>query len=32
MKSTEEIAGKFLGKKVEGKSTYDKSFLVAVPR
>jgi len=29
---TEEIAGKFLGKKVEGKSQYDKSFLVAVPR
>ena len=30
--STEEIAGKFLGKKVEGKSQYDPSFLVAVPR
>lgn len=29
---TEDIAGKFLGKKVEGKSIYDPSFLVAVPR
>lgn len=32
MAKTEEIAGKFLGKKVEGKSIYDPSFLVAVPR
>lgn len=32
MSSIEEIAGKFLGKKVEGKSQYDPSFLVAVPR
>ena len=31
-KSVEEIAGKFLGKRVEGKSQYDPSFLVAVPR
>lgn len=31
-KSVEEIAGKFLGQKVEGKSQYDPSFLVAVPR
>lgn len=30
--NTEDIAGKFLGKKVEGKSIYDPSFLVAVPR
>lgn len=32
MTKTEDIAGKFLGKKVEGKSQYDPSFLVAVPR
>ena len=31
-KTTEEIAGKFLGKKVAGKDTYSPEFLVAVPR
>lgn len=30
--NTEKIASKFLGQKVEGKSVYDPSFLVAVPR
>lgn len=29
---TDEIAGKFLGKKVSGSSSYDPSLLVAVPR
>ena len=32
MENTDRIASKFLGKKIEGISTYDPSFLVAVPR
>lgn len=32
IKTTEEIAGKFLGQKIEGKDTYSPEFLVAVPR
>lgn len=32
MAKTEEIAGKFLGKKVAGKDQYSPEFLVAVPR